>query len=118
MLGWHMTSIDCRGSLIALVLALVLVVAGCAKPVDQSSNESCETKASKAALDESCVIELSKKEIATRLNGTVYGKYQVTFDPVEKLWIVMAYNEKGPPDSHVYLSITPTGEVKDLRGAP
>jgi hypothetical protein len=78
--------------------------------------ESCEAKVSRRTLDESCVIELSKREIATRL-GSTYTKYSVRFDPVEKLWIVMAYNEDGPPDSHTFLSISTDGQLKDFREA-
>jgi hypothetical protein len=69
-------------------------------------------------MDKSCAIELSKKEITSRLGSAAYAKYTANFDPAEKLWVVTAYNEDGPPDSHVYLSITTTGEVRDFRGAP
>jgi hypothetical protein len=112
-----MTSV--RGLVLAaVVLATAVVVAACAQPKDQFANDSCEVKASKAAVDESCAIELSKPEVAARLGDTAYAKYNARFDPAERLWIVMAYNEDGPPDSHVYLSITLTGKVTDFRGAP
>jgi hypothetical protein len=111
-----MTSV--RLLLAVVIISLAAAVSGCARPKDQLANDSCQVKASKAGLDEPCAIELSKREIAARLGDTTYAKYNARFDPAERLWIVMAYNEDGPPDSHVYLSITPTGQVKDFRGAP
>jgi hypothetical protein len=74
-LGWHMTSVRGYGSLLAvLILTLAAFLAACAPPKDQLADDSCEAKASKAAMDESCVIELSKREIAARLDGTTYAK--------------------------------------------
>jgi hypothetical protein len=103
-----------------IVAVFATAVSGCGQPkghfADVKSDESCKARASKSAMDESCVIQLSKKEIATRLGGIAYAKYTVRFDSTEQLWIVMAYNENGPPDSHTFLSISPTGEIKDFGG--
>jgi hypothetical protein len=113
-----MTSVRGYGPVIAvLILVFAAVLSACGQPKGQLA-DSCEAQASRGAMDESCVIEISKREVATRLGDTVYTKYSVRFDSTEKLWIVMAYNENGPPDSHVYVSIAPNGEIKDLRGAP
>jgi hypothetical protein len=104
--------------MIALVIFVsAALLSACGQPKDQLA-DSCEIKAARSAIDESCVTEISKREVATRLGNTVYAKYNVRFDSAEKLWFVMAYNENGPPDSHVYLSIAPNGEVKEFRGAP
>jgi hypothetical protein len=114
-----MTAIRSSTLLLALLLgAFAADLIGCAKSGEQHLNESCQAKASKGVMDPACVVELSKREIAARLHNTAYAKYNVRFDPDDEIWVVMAYNENGPPDSHVYLSITPTGEVKDFRGAP
>jgi hypothetical protein len=113
-----MTSVrGCAPVIAVLFLVLAAFLSACGQPKDQLA-DSCEIKASRRAIDESCAIEISKREVATRLGNTVYAKYNVRFDSAEKLWFVMAYNENGPPDSHVYLSIVPNGEVKDFRGAP
>lgn len=105
-----------------LVLTLAVITAaatGCSQHQDQSglpeSNDSCEAKASRAELDEQCAIELSKMEIAQRFSSE-YSKYNVRFDSSRKLWVVMVYDEDGPPDNHVFLLVTPTGRIEELTG--
>ena len=104
---------------IALLVATALL-AGCdrstGRPAANSSRESCEIQGSKAGIDEACAIELSKREIAKKLNGKVFEKYQAEFDATSKTWTVMAYDEYGPPDSEKFVVISLRGEIVDFRG--
>jgi len=88
-------------------------VSACAPPSTSSTalSADCTRKAEKSSLDESCVIEIARTEISTRFQDANYETYKVRFDNHRRSWIVMAYNESGPPDSHTYLEISSKGQV-------
>jgi hypothetical protein len=79
-----------------------------------SGDSTCENKASRGALDEACVIEIAKAAILKQVKGVQYSKYTVRFDSQDHHWVVMAYDENGPPDSHTFVLIGPTGTVEDV----
>ena len=79
-----------------------------------SGNSTCEDKASRGVLDEACAIEIAKAAISKRVKGVQYSKYTARYDSQDRHWVVMAYDEKGPPDSHTFVLISPAGKVEEV----
>lgn len=105
---------------VIVLLVVTALLAGCNRPSSppavNTSREFCEMQASNARIDEVCAIELSKREIAARLNGKVFEKYQAEFDSANKTWTVTAYDDYGPPDSEKFVVVSLDGEIVDFRG--
>jgi hypothetical protein len=74
---------------------------------------SCEELSKKRALDESCAIEIAKKEVASREGGRQYVKFKARFDEKDKLWVVEAIRELNVPGAYVVVAVTTDGQVKD-----
>jgi hypothetical protein len=52
--------------------------------------------------------------ISRGVNGVHFAKFKVTSDRERGRWVVMAYNEDDPQDSHTYLLIGPRGSVERI----
>jgi len=101
-------------TIVAVTAALLSACNGKAGSAQTASNSACENKASRGALDEPCVIEIAKGAILQRVKGVNYSKYTARYDPEDRHWVVMAYDENGPPDSHTFVLIGPTGKVEEV----
>jgi hypothetical protein len=104
--------------LLALATLMTCLLASCdsrtASTPAAANDAMCAAKATQGALDEACAIEIAKGEIARQLKGVHYSKYTARFDTKDRQWVVMAYDENGPPDSHTFLLISPTGKVEQI----
>jgi len=105
--------------LVVAAMGVMMWLAGCKKPTGSSRpsaiSERCSAESKRDALDNACVIEITQSEIARRFGGKHYTNYSVRFDKEANHWLVMAYDEDGPPDSHTFVLITPGGIVEQVR---
>ena len=109
-----MAYLDCVRTVAVLALGVVSSgILACAPSPTASKAQSvdCDRKAEQDSLDEGCALEIAKAEILTRVKDAKYENFKVRFDKDRRSWIVMAYNENGPPDSHTYLEISANGQV-------
>jgi hypothetical protein len=98
-----------------IIPAVILFwLASCSGHEASMADTSCEAKAARNALDSSCVIELARTEIAKHKRLS-YSKYSVHFDARENEWVIMAYNESDPPDSHTFVLIGPDGALRSIK---
>ena len=95
-------------------VALTLAVSACEPKEGLKSGQigACNEKAKKRALDEGCVVEIAKRTVADRLPGVEYPNYKATFHSDRNEWVVMAFDEHGPPDNHTFLQIGTDGVVQ------
>lgn len=102
--------------LLAFTAAIAGVLTACnvGGASGQTDNSTCAAKASRGALDEACAVEIAKAAISKQVKGVHYSKYNARFDPQDRHWVVMAYDENGPPDSHTFVVIDPTGKVEEV----
>jgi hypothetical protein len=97
-----------------VMIALALAFSAC-EPKEKTMSDqisACDEKAERKDLDEKCVVEIAKRTVARRLPGIEYPNYKVTFHPDQNAWIVMAFDEHGPPDNHTFLQIGADGVVQ------
>ena len=97
-------------------LALALMLLGCMdeSPAPISLPSQCQQLAKALAVDESCAIEIAKKEIVARQGKLDYTKFKTRFDQADNLWVVAAIHEPEIPGGFVVVSIAKDGKVVDF----
>jgi hypothetical protein len=92
-----MTKLNRLLSVSAIAMAALSIAGISQSPAASVTVSRCDELSKNRSVDESCAIEIAKKEIVSRGDKREYTRFKARFDKQDQVWVVEAICDPGPP---------------------